>query len=598
MRTQSDLLLRYLRPRWAALLLLLGALAGSTVLQLLTPRVLGRFIDNALGGAGAAFLITLALTYIGMATGLQLLSLASTYLGQNLAWQATNDLRGDLFDQVLRLGLPFHNRRTPGELIQRIDGDVGALAGFLSQFSVQILGNALLLAGVLAVLFGTDWRIGLIFFLFTLVTLWVFRSSRTMAVPAQKQNAEAKAQLMGFIEERLGGLEEVRSNGAGEHVMQGLFRLSRVRLRTIVKSYLMYAVRWSVTHTTFTMGNLLALGLGTLLFFQGRVSLGTVYLIYSYTDLLLTPLQEISNQMQDLQKATAGTERVLELFALMPEQGAETRPGGGAAWRPGGGLPARPSAGPAPLPPGPLGLELANLTFRYDQSTPALDGVSLRLAPGRILGVIGRTGSGKSTLARLLLRFYDPSGGEIRLGGQEIRAISPHDLRTRVALVTQEVQLFQGTVRENVTIFDSAVPDEAITHALNEVGLGEWLGAQPAGLETRLGSGGAGLSAGQAQLLAFARVLLRDPGLIILDEASSRLDPATERLLDQAMARLLQGRTAILIAHRLATLERVDEILVLEGGTVAEHGAQRLLADDPDSHYARLRRVGLGEVLA
>lgn len=577
MRTQTDLLLRYLRPRWPALLLLLFALAGSTALQLLVPRVLARFIDEAMGSAAAGFLVTLALTYIGLATGMQLLSLASTFLGQNLAWQATNALRGDLFDHALRLGLPFHNRRTPGELIQRIDGDVGSLANLLSQFSVAVLGNLLLLVGVLIVLFQTDWRIGLLFFLFTLVTLVIFRSSRAMSVPAAKQASEVKGQLLGFIEERLGGLGDIRPNGAGEHVMHGLFRLGRERLRTLVKAYLMYSLRWVVTHATFTAGNLLALGIGALLFLQGKISLGTVYLLYSYTDLLLTPLQEISNQLQDLQKATAGTARILELF------GMEREPA--------------PSAGAA-LPAGALALELADLTFRYDESTPALDSVTLTLEAGRTLGVIGRTGSGKSTLARLLLRFYDPSAGEIRVGGQEIRQVCPGQLRSRVALVTQEVQLFQGTVRENVAMFDPTVSDAQIRHALDEVGLGEWLGAQPAGLDTRLSSGGAGLSAGQAQLVAFARVLLRDPGLIILDEASSRLDPATEQVLDAAMGRLLRGRTAILIAHRLATLDRVDQILVLEAGQVAEHGARQALAADPDSQYARLLRVGMEEALA
>ena len=579
MRTQTELLLRYLRPRWPALLLLLLALAGNTVLQLLVPRGLGRFMDEALGGAGAPFLVTLAVTYFGLATGRQLLSLASTYLGQNLAWQATNALRGDLFDHVLRLGLPFHNRRTPGELIQRIDGDVGALSNFLSRFSVTILGSLLLLLGVLGMLFQTDWRIGLAFVLFTLATLLVFHFSRRMTVLAQKQGSEAQAQLMGYIEERLGGLSDIRANGAGEHVMQGLFRLERERLRTRVRSYLMYSLRWAITHATMTAGNLLALSFGAVLFFQGKISLGTVYLIYGYTDLLLTPLQDISTQMQDLQKAAAGTERVLELFALQPEPGTQA------------------SASP-PLPrSGPLAIELDHLTFRYDQSAPALDGVTLRLAPGQTLGVIGRTGSGKSTLARLLVRFYDPSAGEIRVGGQEIRAIDPHDLRSRIALVTQEVQLFQATVRENVTLFDPTIADAQVYAALEEVGLGDWLHTQPDGLETHLGSGGAGLSAGQAQLVAFARVLLRNPGLIILDEASSRLDPATEQVLEGAMARLLRGRTAILIAHRLATLERVDQILVLEAGQAVEQGAREALAADADSHYARLLRAGMEEVL-
>jgi ATP-binding cassette subfamily B protein len=220
--------------------------------------------------------------------------------------------------------------------------------------------------------------------------------------------------------------------------------------------------------------------------------------------------------------------------------------------------------------------------------------ISLRLAPGRVLGLLGRTGSGKTTIARLLLRLYDPTGGEVRLGGLPVREASLADLRRRVALVTQEVQLFQGTVRDNVTLFDPAIPDERIIAALAGLGLTAWYRALPAGLDTELASGSGGLSAGEAQLLAFVRVFLKDPGLVILDEASSRLDPATEALLEEAVGRLLAGRTAIIIAHRLATVARADEILILEGGRISEYGARAELASEPTSRFARLLHTGRG----
>jgi ATP-binding cassette subfamily B protein len=229
---------------------------------------------------------------------------------------------------------------------------------------------------------------------------------------------------------------------------------------------------------------------------------------------------------------------------------------------------------------------------------PALAGVSFALEPGAVLGVLGHTGSGKTTLTRLLFRLYDPRGGAVRLGGHDLRDLALADLRGRVGLVTQDVQLFQASVRDNLTFFDRRIGDAALAGVLGELGLRPWLEALPQGLDTPLLPGGRGLSAGQAQLLACARVFLRDPGLVVLDEASSRLDPATERLLERAFDRLLRGRTGIIIAHRLATVQRADQILILERGRVVEFGPRAALAADPGSRLSRLLRAGMEEVLA
>jgi ATP-binding cassette subfamily B protein len=214
-----------------------------------------------------------------------------------------------------------------------------------------------------------------------------------------------------------------------------------------------------------------------------------------------------------------------------------------------------------------------------------------------VLGLLGRTGSGKTTFTRLLVRLYDPTTGAIRLGGRDLRDVPLAALPARVGVVTQDVQLFHAPVRDNVTLFDPSVPDERIAALLDELGLGPWLRALPEGLDTRLAPGGGDLSAGQAQLLAFARVFLKDPGLVILDEASARLDPATERLLERAIDRLLAGRTAVVIAHRPASVERVDRIAILEHGRLVEEGPRADLAADPSSRFGQLLQAGLGEVL-
>jgi ABC-type multidrug transport system fused ATPase/permease subunit len=218
-----------------------------------------------------------------------------------------------------------------------------------------------------------------------------------------------------------------------------------------------------------------------------------------------------------------------------------------------------------------------------------------------VLGLLGRTGSGKTTLTRLLFRLYEPTSGFIYLGNGQPSPLGVYGLaalRSRIGLVTQEVQLFRATVRDNLTLFNPAISDERIRQVIDELGLHEWFDRLPAGLDSELAGDTGTLSAGEAQLLAFTRVFLQDPGLVILDEASSRVDPVTERLIERAVDRLLQGRTGIIIAHRLATVQRADEILILQDGAVQEYGPRAALAADPSSRFAHLLQTGLEEVLA
>jgi ATP-binding cassette subfamily B protein len=230
--------------------------------------------------------------------------------------------------------------------------------------------------------------------------------------------------------------------------------------------------------------------------------------------------------------------------------------------------------------------------------------VSFRLPPGTVLGLLGRTGSGKTTLTRLLFRFYDPDQGSVLLGGDgaegglvDLRRVPLPELRRRVGMVTQNVQLFHASVRDNLTFFDRSIPDSRIWQVVEELGLDTWVRSLPRGLDSILESGGGGLSAGEAQLLAFTRIFLEDPGLVILDEASSRLDPATEHLTERAVDRLVQGRTAIIVAHRLGTVQRAGRILILEDGEVVEYGMRAALAADPGSRLHRLLQTGMEEVL-
>ena len=236
----------------------------------------------------------------------------------------------------------------------------------------------------------------------------------------------------------------------------------------------------------------------------------------------------------------------------------------------------------------------------------ALIDFSVSIPSGEYVAIMGPSGSGKSTLTKLLFRLYDPSFGTIRLGNGaggdgeliDIRQARQSELRDRIGMVTQEVQLFQASVRQNLTVFDDHIPDQQILAVIEEVGLQQWFSSLSDGLDTPLEAGGGNMSAGEAQLLAFARLLLNDPGLVILDEASSRLDKATEGLIDKALNRLLIDRTAIIVAHRLSTVERADEIMILDNGHIAEHGQRHVLASNKKSLFFKLLQTGLEEAMA
>jgi ABC-type multidrug transport system fused ATPase/permease subunit len=555
--------------------LLAVILCGAIGVQVGTPLVASRFIDQATSGGAPRDLTFLALLTMGLALVGQGLAVAETYVAENVSWTATNALRADLVAHLLRLDAAFHTAHTPGELIERVDGDVATLARFFSRFVVYVLGNGILMLGVLALLFHVDWRIGLGLSAFVGLALAAMLRIRAVATPILAAERQAGADFYGFLGEYLSGLEDIRSSGAGAFVMRRCAEVMRSWLAVTRKGQMKGYTMIATSQGLFALGTAAAFALSAMLFRSGTLTIGTVYLIFQYTEMLRQPAEQIRDEVRDLQQADAGMGRVAALLATAP----------------------RLVDGPdAALPPGPLAVELDGVSFGYAEDTLVLRDISVRIEPGRVLGVVGRTGSGKTTLTRLLARFHDPGSGVVRLGGVDLRMVRLPAVRGRIGLVAQDVHLFDASVRDNLTLFDDGVPDDRIGAVLDTLGLAGWLRELPRGLDTPLGPGGAGLSAGQAQVLACARVFLREPDLVILDEASSRLDPATERLVHTALGRLLAGRTGIIVAHRLDTVAFADDILVLEDGQVREHGPRLALAADPTSRFAGLLRLATEEV--
>ncbi len=584
-RPYWQLLSTYLRPQRGRVLALAAFVVLGIGLQLVNPQIVAYFIDTASNNtavpgtsayaAGLQKLFGAAAIFISIALVRQVVNITAVYLGENVAWTATNALRADLALHCLRLDMAFHKRHKPGELIERVDGDVNQLANFFSQLIIQMTSNLLLLGGVMVLLFLADWRVGASITAVLILGGFALRFFSKRATPRWQKLREADAALFGSLEEWLSGAETIRSSGAVAYIMGKLLRLARDRWRAMNSA--MRANVWVMQTPTFIFA--LAYGcahlFGASLYEQGIMTIGSVYLIFYYIDLIKDPLWRINRQVEDLQRAGASVNRIVELWAQQPTL----------------------TDGPGvDFPSGALAVEFANVSFYYadDPDTAVLDNINFSLAPGTILGVLGRTGSGKSTLTKLLFRFYDPTGGMVRMGGFHIRRAKQSQLRQHIGLVTQDVQLFHASLRDNLTLFGEGIDDGRILAVLDELGLHDWLNRLPNGLDSELAAD-TSLSAGEAQLLAFARVFLADPGLVILDEASSRLDPATERLIERATDRLLANRTAIIVAHRLGTVQRADEILVLGDGRVLEHGPRTKLANNPDSHFYRLLQTGLEE---
>ncbi|WP_202630464.1 ABC transporter ATP-binding protein [Deinococcus alpinitundrae] len=570
----------YLLPMWPRVLLLAALLIGSTLLTLTLPLLIARFVDTSTaaltaGGEGLGALGTLtrlSLMYIGVALIVQLLSAGATYLGAVVGWSATNRLRTDLTAHLLGLDMKYHKERTPGEMIERIDGDVTALSNFFSQFAVRVFGAALLLTGSVVMFFRENAWLGAGVLAFVALTLLGMNRVRRRGIEPTRLEREGSAKLFGFIEERLSGLDDVRSLGGGAYTLRKFLGVQGSFFRQLMTAGVERTAVWQFSMLMFTFGYVGVIGAAVGLYAAGTITVGTALLLYQYMSMVEEPIDQLTQQLQDVQKAGASLLRVGEILSLTSQLPSGTRL----------------------LPAGALSLDFDDVSFAYegedDPSARVLSQLTFQLAAGRTLGLLGRTGSGKSTLTRLVSRLYDPTSGALRLGGVSTLEADLTSLRSRVAVVTQDVQLFQASVRDNLTFFDPGISDERVRSALTEVGLLDWAEELPEGLGTSLPAGS--LSAGEAQLLAFARVMLRDPGLIILDEPSSRLDPATEARLTAAMNRLLSGRSAIVIAHRLDTVARADDILVLGAGRVLEYGAREALAADTGSHYSRLLRAG------
>lgn len=571
-----SLLRKYLKPYIGQVILLGFLLVLYNGIQIANPQVIRFYIDAVFADTLDSQAILIAsLMYIGFSLIHRSVYVVVRYLSQKLAWSTTNDLRVDLTNHCMNLDMTFHNQYKTGEMIERIDGDASSLSEFFSTFSIYFFGSLILLIGVLTAVFIEKWVYGVLFLGFAFLALIAFYFVRNVSSPLWKKARESTTALFGHIEESVSGLEDIKGNGADEFLMKRFHEVSQEDFQNKNKAMIVSRTYYAINVTMRAILNIGILVVSHYLSTFLETDPGVIYLLLTYGTNLLWPLRLLLWQIEQLQNSLANVERIDEFFQIKTKIIDD---------------------GETIFPEGKVNLAFDNLDFGYAKNLVLKD-ISFNLEPGRKMGLVGQTGSGKTTLARLIFRLYDPKSGKIRVNGINTKNFPLKELRSNIAYVTQDVELFKASIRDNVTFFDKEIPEEIILEIFKDIGLETWYNNLPNGLETIIKSEECGLSAGEEQLLALTRAFLKNPKIVILDEASSRLDPATERQIEIALEKLLQGRSAIIIAHRLTTLYKVDDILILSDGEMVEYGSREELAMNPKSQFSQLLQKGIEEVL-
>ena len=580
------LLWDHARRHWPALAGAAASTVALTAAQLAAPWPLKIAIDSLVTDRGTRFeldsgdislLFGLAALVLGIAAVNAAAAFFSEFWLNRSGEQIVHDLRTATYEHLQRLSLMFHSNRHTGDLVARVTGDVNAVGDLFAQTLGTLASASMILIGMFAVTFWLDPLLAFVAFLVTpalfVTTMHYQKRIRQMA---RSQRAK-EGEIASLATEALSAMQVIKAFGTERFEHDRVQQRSAERLEVGVQSSRVEARFGAWVDILGALATALVLGLGVLSVADGRITPGELVVVVAYTNKLYKPLKDIAKQASRAARALARLERIAEILAsdMVLVDGSD------------GAVPDHRAAGT---------IDLDDVHFRYIETRPALNGVTLHIPSGSRLALVGESGAGKSTVGALVARFYDPSRGSVSVDGRDAREWPLRWVRTQVGVLLQDTILFSGTVRENIAYGTDADDEqiEAVTRAADAL---TFIRSLPDGFDTMLGPGGLGLSGGQRQRIGIARVLLRDPPILVLDEPTTGLDAESEQQVMAGLQRLIEGRTTILITHSTALARGADQVAVLSGGRVVEHGTpERLLADD--SAFARLtgtqQRLDLG----
>lgn len=564
----------YLGRQRATLILVAIMVTCITGLDLLGPTLMKRAIDGYIVQHDLPGLGRLCLLLLGVYVTSSILNWLQGYIMVGAAQRTVRDIRAELFDRLLALPLPYFDRRAHGDLMSRLTNDVESVNQVLSNSISQIISGFLGMIGVAIVMLLLDLPLALVSIL-TVATLTLI-VNRVVAARIRnffRTQQDALGKLNGMVEETVTGQRVVVAYHREAAMVADFEAANQVLRGAATRAQIAAGVIGPLMNAINNLGLAVVAGVGGSLAVRGMATVGTIAAFIAYTRQFGRPLNDIANLYNTIQSALAGAERVFEVMDETPEETVDSS-------APRSGTPGPVAPHPtAPAQPIQGDVVFEDVTFSYQPGTPVLKHVSLHAEPGQTVALIGPTGAGKTTIINLLTRFYEIDSGRITIDGRDIRDYPRATLRRQLGIVLQDTFLFAGTVRENIRYGRLEATDDEITAAAELANADPFIRRLPQGYDTPLTERGGNLSQGQRQLVSIARAVLADPRILILDEATSSVDTRTERHLQEAMHRLMTGRTSFVIAHRLSTIRDADQILVLNHGEIVERGThEELLA--------------------
>jgi ATP-binding cassette subfamily B protein len=553
-----------LRPYRGKVALMFVALLIATGAGLAPPYLAGIAVDNGIVAGDVSALDRIVVAFVVVATLYALATYVQTYLVGWVGTRALQDLRERVFVHLQGMSIGFFTRRSPGVLISRMTNDIEALNQLVTDGVVTMFSSTLTLVGVVVILLVLDVQLALVTFItFPLIAI-ASVAFRIVSHGAYRLTRERIAAVTAYLQESLSGVRVVRSFGQESRHMSAMTELNEANRDANLKTVYLNASYFPGVELLAAVGTAAILLYGGSQSIDGKIQIGVIVAFVGYLTTFFEPIQQLSQLYTTYQQGMAALDKIFDLLDTAPDM----------------------VDAPGAIDPGEIRgeIDMEGVWFSYsDEREPAgaehpppddwaLRDVDLHVPPGQTLALVGATGAGKSTFAKLVARFYDPQQGTVSVDGHDLRTVRQRALRGQLGIVPQEGFLFSGSVRENIAFGRPEASLEEIESAAATVGATEFIAALPEGIETEVGERGVQLSAGQRQLVAFARALLAEPRILILDEATSNVDVRTERTIEKGLERLLTGRTAIVIAHRLSTIRRAGKIVVMEGGRIAEQG--------------------------